>query len=123
MVRSLLVLSSLALHSLELKKIIYPFVNQTIDKIYEGTNHSFIIHTETNISADTLQQLPILLYRPPHYIILTHSPIQFHVSYEFVYKKDNIIWYNYKEQRVKLWSSVNHAWYESCDYPYRSTNN
>jgi hypothetical protein len=120
MVRSLLILSSLALHSLELKQIISPFVNQTIDKIYIGTSHSFVMYTETNISSDTLRQLPILLYRPPHYIILTRSPTYFNVSHEFIYKKDTVVWYNYKEHRVKLWSIINHVWYESCDYPYRS---
>ena len=33
---------------------------------------------------------------------------------------NTIIWYNHKEQQVKLWSILNHA-YESCDYPYRKT--
>jgi len=119
--RSLLVLSTLALHSFDLKQIIYPFLNQTIDKIYEGTNHSYIIHTETNITSDTLHQLPILLYHPPHYIIITHSPISFPINHEWQYKKNTVIWYNHKEQQVKIWSIVNHACYESCDYPYRKT--
>jgi hypothetical protein len=106
MVRSLLVLSTLALHSLEIKQIVSTFVNQTIDKIY-ANNHSFLIYTETNISSTMLHQLPILLYRPPHYIIVTHSPL-FDVSHKFVYKKDTDVWYNYKEQRVKLWTNINH---------------
>jgi hypothetical protein len=119
--RSLLVLSTLALHSFDLKQIIYPFLNQPIDKIYEGTNHSYIIHTETNITKDTLHQLPIVLYRKPHYIILTHAPQLYSVNHELQYKQDTIIWYNHKEQQVKLWSIINHASYESCDYPYRKT--
>ena len=121
MVRSLLVLSTLALDSLQVKQIVYPILNQTIDKLYEGTNHSYIIYTETDIISDTLHQVPILLYRPPHYIILTHSPISFDINHEWQYNKDTIIWYNHKEQYVKLWSIINHAWYDSYDYPYRKT--
>ena len=122
MVRSLLLLSTLALDSLDVKKIVYPFLNQTIDTIYDlGTNHSYIIHTETNITQDTFQQLPILLYKQPHYITLTYAPQLHDINHEWVYKKDNIIWYNHKEKKVKLWSIINHVWYKSCDYPYRPT--
>jgi len=118
--RPLLLLSTLSLDVFQIDKIIHPIVNQTIDKIYDtGSNHSYIIYT--NITSDTIHQLPILLYRRPHYIIITHSPIQVHdVNHEWQYKKDIILWYNHKEQQVKIWSIINHAWYESYDYPYRT---
>jgi hypothetical protein len=104
----------------QIEKIVKPIVNQTIDKIYSETNHSYIIDTKHNISFKIVNQLPILLYRQPHYIIITHAPIQFtNIANEWIYKKNDIIWYNYKEQKVKLWSMINHVWYESCDYPYR----
>lgn len=113
MVRSLLLLSTLSLDVFQIQKIIHPVLNQTIDKIYSETNHSYIVQTKTNIT----HELPILLYRPPHYIILT--PIQFSSIHEWIYTKDTIVWYNHKEQQVKLWSRINKVWYESSDYPYR----
>ena len=118
MVRSLLILSTLALDRFEVNQIVYPFLNQTINKLYDvGTNHSYIIHTEHNISLE----LPLLLYRRPYYIILTHAPQLYSVNHEWQYKKDTVIWYNHKEEKVKLWSILNHVWYESCEYPYRKT--
>jgi hypothetical protein len=118
--RSMLLLSTLSLDVFQVKHIIYPYLNQSIDTIYDGgTNHSYIIYTKSNIT--NVVHMPILLYRPPHYIIITHPPIQFTPSHEWNYKKDMIVWYNHKEQIVKLWSKINKIWYKSCDYPYRKT--
>lgn len=61
MIRSLLVLSTLSMDVFQIVKIVNPLLNQTIDKIYSETNHSYIIHTKNNISNNTLHQLPILL--------------------------------------------------------------
>jgi len=118
----LLILSTLSMNMFQIEKIITPIVNQTIDKIYSGTNHSYIIQTKDNISFRVLNQLPILLYRQPHYIIITHAPIHPDILNAWVYKKDTIVWYNYNDQKVKLWSIINKVWYESCDYPYRFIN-
>jgi len=119
MVRSLLVLSTLSMDIFQIEKIVKPILNQTIDKMYSETNHSYIIYTKNNISSNILHQLPILLYRQPHYIIITHAPIQPTILNAWIYKKDTIVWYNYKEQQVKLWSIINKVWYESCDYPFQ----
>jgi len=125
MVRSLLIISTLALDALQIEKIVYPTLNQTIDTIYNvGTNHSYVIYTKTNISSNIIQQLPILLYRPPHYIIISHAPLKNNnILHNLVYKKDTNVWYNYQEQQVKLWSVINKIWYESCDYVYRHFKN
>ena len=117
--RSLLILSTLSIDVFQMGKIINPVLNQSIDKIYSETNHSYIIHTNKNISLNVVHQLPILFYRQPHYIIITHAPIQFPSMNTWVYKKDTIVWYNYKEQKVKLWSIINKVWYDSCDHPYK----
>jgi len=118
---SLLILSTLSITVFQIEKIVYPIVNETIDKIYSETNHSYIIYTKNNIALHTIRQLPILLYNKPHYIIITHAPLQIPTIYnEWVYKKDNIVWYNYKEQKVKLWSKINKVWYETCDYPLKT---
>uniref|UniRef100_A0A6C0B8X3 Uncharacterized protein n=1 Tax=viral metagenome TaxID=1070528 RepID=A0A6C0B8X3_9ZZZZ len=123
-IRSLFILSTLMLDTIQLEKIVQPILNQTTDKIYNvGTNHSYVIHTKNNITYDIQQQLPILLYRPPHYIIITHAPVNNNIIHELVYKKDTIEWYNYKEQQVKLWSRINKMWYESCHYVYRHLKN
>jgi len=119
MVRSLLLLSTLSLDIFQIQKIIHPVLNQSIFKIVSETNHSYMVQTKNNITKNTMHKLPILLYRAPHYIILTHAPIQFSSIHEWVYNKDAIVWYNHKEQQVKLWSRINKLWYESCDYPYR----
>ena len=116
---SLLLLSTLSLDIFQLEKIVHPFINETIDKIYSETNHSYTIYSKTNISSETAHQLPILLYKQPHYIIITHPPIYTDVYHEWIYKKNTIVWYNHKDQQVKLWSRINNLFYESCDYPYR----
>jgi hypothetical protein len=119
--RSLLLLSTLSIDVFQLEKIVYPIINETIDKIYSETNNSYIIYTKNNITLHTIHQLPILLYNQPNYIIITHSPVQIpNIHNEWVYKKDTVVWYNYKEQKVKLWSRINKFWYESCDYPLKT---
>ena len=116
---SLLLLSTLSLDIFQIEKIVHPYINETINNVYSETNHSYTIYTNTNISNETIHQLPILLYKKPHYIIITYAPAMYDINHEWLYKKDTIIWYNHQEHQVTLWSRINKMWYESCDYSYR----
>jgi hypothetical protein len=108
--RLLLILSTLSLDIFQIRTIIHPYLNQTKYTIYdEGTNHSYIVYTETNITTEIQHQLPILLYNQPHYVIITHAPI-FHKL-------------KYKKEPNKLWSRINKLWLDSCHYVYRHFKN
>lgn len=113
-IRSVLILSTLAIDVFQLKNIVEPILKQPIDKIYDsGTKYSYIIYTKTNIYSTTINHLPILFYKEPHYIIISHSPLQIPTIFHESIKKDKVVWYNFKEQLIQLWKSIDEIWYDS----------